>query len=134
MIQDTDDIEELAGDDLQEEGRELFEHYRIVADKGQNLLRVDKFLVTQLPNISRNRIQQAADAQCILVNGRAVKSNYRVKPGDVVSVVMDRPRYENEIIPENIPLDIVYEDEPLLVVNKPRLRCVRPSHGARTPH
>lgn len=132
MIQDTDDLDELAGDDLQEEGRELYEHYRIVADKGQNLLRVDKFLVTQLPNISRNRIQQAAEAQCILVNGRAVKSNYRVKPGDIVSLVMDRPRYENEIIPENIPLDIVYEDDTLLVVNKPAGLVVHPGHGNYT--
>lgn len=86
---DLDDNEidnDLAG--MPDDGRELFEHYRIVADKGQELLRVDKFLVAHLPNVSRNRIQQAAEASCILVNGKAVKSNYRVKPGDCVSVVI----------------------------------------------
>ncbi len=108
---------------------ELFEHFRFVADKGQQLLRVDKFLVSRLEKSSRNRIQQAAEAGCILVNGKAVKSNYRVKPLDVVSVVMDRPRYEFEIIPEDIPLDIVYEDEALLVVNKPAGLVVHPGHG-----
>lgn len=97
------------------DGRELFEHFRFEADKGQQLLRVDKFLVQRLEKSSRNRIQQAADAGCIIVNGRPVKSNYRVKPLDVVSVVMDRPRYELDIVAENIPLDIVYEDDTVLV-------------------
>ncbi|MCM1450047.1 MAG: RluA family pseudouridine synthase [Clostridiales bacterium] len=128
-----DDIEadELAGEDLNalDDGRELYEHYRIVADKGQELLRVDKFLVAHLPNVSRNRIQQAAEAGCILANGRQVKSNYRVKPADVISVVMDRPRYENEVVAEDIPLDIVYEDDTLLVVNKPAGLVVHPGHG-----
>ena len=78
---------------------------------------------------SRNRIQQAADAGCILVNGSPVKSSYKVKPADVISIVMDRPRYENEIIAEDIPLDIVYEDEDLLVVNKPAGLVVHPGHG-----
>lgn len=115
-----------------EDGQELWEHYRIVADKGQSLLRVDKFLVARIENASRNRIQMAAEADCILVNGRAVKSNYRVKPMDVVTIVMDRPRYENEILPENIPLDIVYEDSELLVVNKPAGLVVHPGHGNYT--
>ena len=97
--------------------------------KGQTLLRVDKFLVARIVNASRNRIQQAADAGCIIVNGRAVKSNYRVKPFDVVSVVMDRPRYENEIVAEDIPLDIAYEDDTVLVVNKPAGLVVHPGHG-----
>lgn len=110
----------------------LYEHFRFVADKGQQLLRVDKFLVSRLEKSSRNRIQQAADAGCILVNGKAVKSNYRVKPLDVVQVVMDRPRYELEIIPEDIPLDIVYEDDDLLVVNKPAGLVVHPGHGNYT--
>ncbi len=109
--------------------REMFEHFRFVADKGQTLLRVDKFLVDHMQKASRNRIQQAAEAGCILVNGKAVKSNYRVKPFDVVSIVMDRPRYEFEIIAENIPLDIVYEDDYLLVVNKPPGLVVHPGHG-----
>ena len=113
-----------------EEGeRELYEHFRFVADKGQSLLRVDKFLVARLENASRNRIQQAAEAGCILVNGKAVKSNYRVKPLDTVSVVMDRPRYEFEIIPQDIPLDVVYEDDTVLVVNKPAGLVVHPGHG-----
>lgn len=119
------DDEELLVDDT----RELYEHFRFVADKGQALLRVDKFLTERLQNSSRNRVQQAADAGCILVNGRPVKSNYRVKPLDVVTVVMDRPRYENEVLPEPIPLDIVYEDDTVLVVNKPAGLVVHPGHG-----
>lgn len=119
------DDEELLVDDA----RELYEHFRFVADKGQALLRVDKFLTERLQNSSRNRVQQAADAGCILVNGRPVKSNYRVKPLDVVTVVMDRPRYENEVLPEPIPLDIVYEDDTVLVVNKPAGLVVHPGHG-----
>ena len=89
------------------DGNELYEHFRFVADKGQELLRVDKFLVARLQKSSRNRVQQAAEAGCILVNGKPVKSNYRVKPLDVVQVVMDRPRYEFEIVAQDIPLDIV---------------------------
>ena len=119
MEQDIDDI--LEADAIPTDGgdgQELWEHYRFVAEKGQNLLRVDKFLVSHIDNTSRNRIQQAAEANCILANGKAVKSNYRVKPGDIISLVMDRPRYELDIIPEDIPLDIVYEDDQLLVVNK----------------
>lgn len=119
------DDEELLVDDA----RELYEHFRFVADKGQALLRVDKFLTERLQNSSRNRVQQAADAGCILVNGRPVKSNYRVKPLDVVTVVMARPRYENEVLPEPIPLDIVYEDDTVLVVNKPAGLVVHPGHG-----
>lgn len=121
---DFDDAADSADD-----GSQLYEHFRFVADKGQALLRVDKFLVSRLEKSSRNRVQQAAEAGCILVNGKAVKSNYRVKPLDVVSVVMDRPRYELEIIPEDIPLEIVYEDEHLLVVNKPAGLVVHPGHG-----
>ncbi len=133
MIEDDDSIiEDELVDGESESGSELselYEHFRFVADKGQQLLRVDKFLVARLEKSSRNRVQQAADAGCILVNGKSVKSNYRVKPLDVVSVVMDRPRYENEIIPEDIPLDIVYEDADLLVVNKPPGLVVHPGHG-----
>ncbi|NLJ00811.1 MAG: RluA family pseudouridine synthase [Bacteroidales bacterium] len=109
-----------------------FEHYRFVADKGQGLLRVDKFLAARIEGISRNRIQQAADANCILVNDNPVKSNYKVKPLDVISIVMDRPRRELEIIPQNIPLDIIHEDNSLLVVNKPPGMVVHPGHGNYT--
>ena len=126
-ILDNDD--EIADSITSDTGQELWEHYRFVAEKGQTLLRVDKFLVAHIDNTSRNRIQQAADAGCIIVNGKPVKSNYRVKPFDVVSLVMDRPRYELEIIPEDIPLDIVYEDDQLLVVNKPAGLVVHPGHG-----
>jgi 23S rRNA pseudouridine1911/1915/1917 synthase len=111
------------------DGRELYEHFRFVADKGQKLLRVDKFLVERMEKTSRNRVQQAADAGCIIVNGKAVKSSYKVKPDDVVSIVMDRPRYDFEIIAQDIPLDIVYEDKSLLVVNKPAGLVVHPGHG-----
>lgn len=127
-IFDADD-EEIRLVDSEVDGTEMYEHFRFVADKGQTLLRVDKFLVARMEKSSRNRIQQAAEAGCILVNGKAVKSNYRVKPLDVVSIVMDRPRYELEIIAEDIPLEIVYEDEHLLVVNKPAGLVVHPGHG-----
>lgn len=126
---DWEDIDYLS-DEIEDE--EKFEHYRFVADKGQGLLRVDKFLSARIEGTSRNRIQQAADAECILVNGAPVKSNYKVKPMDVVSLVMDRPRRELEILPENIPLDIVYEDDSLLVVNKPAGMVVHPGHGNYT--
>lgn len=112
-----------------DDGRELYEHFRFVADKGQQLLRVDKFLVARMEKTSRNRIQQASDAGCIIVNGKPVKSSYKVKPDDVVSIVMDRPRYEFEIIAEDIPLNIVYEDDDVLVVNKPAGMVVHPGHG-----
>ncbi len=113
-------------------GNPLYEHFRFEADRGQELLRVDKFLVLRMPNSSRNRIQQAAEAGCIIINGKPVKSNYRVKPMDVVQIVMDRPRYDNEIIAEDIPLDIVYEDDTLLVVNKAAGMVVHPGHGNYT--
>lgn len=126
IIEPLDITDDLSPGDNEQE---LYEHFRFVADKGQALLRVDKFLVMRLEKSSRNRVQQAADAGCILVNGKAVKSNYRVKPLDVVSVVMDRLRYEFEIIAEDIPLDIVYEDRDVLVVNKPAGLVVHPGHG-----
>lgn len=110
-------------------GEALFEHFRFVADRGQGPLRVDKFLVDRIVGTSRNRIQQAADGGFILVNGKPEKSNYKVRPGDVVQVMMDRPRHTTEIVPEDIPLDIVYEDDDLLVVNKPAGMVVHPGHG-----
>lgn len=116
-------------DSLQEE---KFEHYRFVADKGQGTMRIDKFLSDRIEGISRNRIQQAADADCIRVNNAPVKSSYKVKPMDVISIVMDRPRRELEILPEEIPLDIVYEDDDLMVVNKPPDMVVHPGHGNYT--
>ena len=97
---------------------ELYEHHRIVADKGQSLLRIDKFLMSRIENASRNKIQQAAKAGNILVNNVAVKSNYRIKPQDVISVVMTHPPRETVVLPENIPLNILFEDDHLIVINK----------------
>lgn len=116
----------------EEEGGGLYEHFRVVADKGQQLLRVDKFLLEHLSDTSRNRIQQAARAGFVHINGRPQKKGYRVKPGDVVTLLLDRPRYETTIEPEDIPLDIVYEDEQLLVVNKPAGLVVHPGVGNYT--
>ena len=134
-----DDIDELLGseenglyadaDASLDEEASLYEHFRIVVDKGQELLRIDKFLFDHLPHASRNRIQKAAEAGFIHVNGRAVKSNYRVKPCDIITMMMDRPRYENDITPEDIPLDIVYEDDDLMVINKPAGMVVHPGCG-----
>ena len=108
---------------------ELYEHFRVVVDKGQSQVRVDKYLFERLVNSSRNRIQKAADAGLIMANGTPVKSSYKVKPCDVLTVMMDRPRYDNDIIPEDIPLDIVYEDNDLIVVNKPAGLVVHPGCG-----
>ena len=106
-----DDIESV------ESSPALYEHFRVVVDKGQEMMRVDKYLFDRLTNASRNRIQKAADAGFVMANGKAVKSSYKVKPLDVITVMMDRPRYDNEVIPEDIPLDVVYEDRYLMVVN-----------------
>lgn len=117
--QDTNEIEE----------EELFEHYNIVADKGQAVVRIDKFLSDRLPNSSRNKIQQAAISGNVLVNGEVVKSNYKVKPMDEVSIVLPYPPRETELLPENIPLNIVYEDDALLVINKQAELVVHPGYG-----
>jgi 23S rRNA pseudouridine1911/1915/1917 synthase len=111
---------------------EFFEHFRYVADKGQNLLRVDKFLATRIEHSSRNRIQQAAEAGYVWANGAPVRSNYKVKPLDVITVVMDRPRRGVEILPEDIPIDIVYEDDDIIVINKAAGMVVHPGHGNYT--
>ncbi|MDO9339816.1 MAG: RluA family pseudouridine synthase [Bacteroidales bacterium] len=109
--------------------QELFEHHRFKADPGQSLLRIDKFLSDRLENISRTRIQNAANAGNILVNNNPVKPNYKVKPGDIVQVVLPTPPREIELIPENIPLNIVYEDDDVLVVNKEPGMVVHPAYG-----
>ena len=112
-----------------ESGTELYEHFRVVVDKGQTPVRIDKYLFERIVNASRNRIQTAADAGFVMANGKPVKSSYKVKPLDVLTVMMDRPRYDNDIIPEYIPLDIVYEDEDLMVINKPAGLVVHPGCG-----
>ncbi|MDH6355770.1 23S rRNA pseudouridine1911/1915/1917 synthase [Dysgonomonas sp. PH5-45] len=132
LNEDIDDIINEGDDFTGSEQEEMYEHFRFVADKGQGLLRIDKFLTDRIIGISRNRIQQAADAGCVLVNDKPVKSNYRVKPLDVVSIVMDRPKRELEIIPEDLPLDVVYEDQDLMVINKQPGMVVHPGHGNYT--
>lgn len=111
---------------------DLYEHFRFEAGKGQAPLRVDKFLMNLVENATRNKIQKAADNGNIFVNDVPVKSNHKVKANDVVRVLMEQPPFENIIIPENIPLDIVYEDDDLLVVNKPAGLVVHPGHGNYT--
>lgn len=128
MIEDTDYTEEFEEIDDNEDGA-LFEHYNLVVDPGQTLLRIDKFLSDRLKNTTRSRLQAAADGGNILVNKQPVKSSYKVKPGDEISIVMDYPRRELKIIPENISLNIVYEDDHLLVINKPPGLVVHPGHG-----
>jgi 23S rRNA pseudouridine1911/1915/1917 synthase len=115
-------------DELDDENG-MFEHYRLTVDPGQKPLRIDKFLVNRIDTASRSRIQSAAEAGSILVNNVSVKANYKVKPGDEISIVMDYPRRELKIIPEDIPLNIVYEDDDLLVINKPAGLVVHPGHG-----
>lgn len=124
-----EDIEGQEDDFLAEESQKLYEHHRFKVDKGQSLLRIDKYLVNIMPSISRNRIQDAADAGNILVNEKSVKSNYKVKPNDVISIVLDYPPSEYVIIPQNIPINIVYEDNDIIVVNKQPGLVVHPGFG-----
>ncbi len=124
-----DDEEELF-QSVEKEGEDrLYEHFRVVVDAGQKLLRIDKYLADRMTNTTRSRIQQAAEAGFIFVNDVAVKSNYRVKPLDLITLQLRSPKRELEIIQEDIPLVIVYEDEDLLVVNKPAGMVVHPGHG-----
>jgi len=121
----------MTGEELVEQ-QELFEHFRFKADPGQSMLRIDKFLFDRLENVSRTRIQNAANAGNILVNNNPVKPNYRVKPNDVVQVVLPNPPREIELIPQNIPINIVYEDEDVIVVNKEPGMVVHPAYGNYT--
>ncbi len=118
--------------DVLEESQDLYEHFRFVVDKGQGLLRIDKFLMQRVENASRNKIQQAAHAGNILVNNLPVKPNYRVKPADVISIVLSHPPREIEIIAEDIPLEILYEDEDLIIINKKAGMVVHPAYGNYT--
>lgn len=111
---------------------ELFEHYKFISPKGQSIVRVDKFLLQLIENTTRNKIQQAADRGNVFANGVPVKSNYKVKPFDEIKVMLAHPPFENRIDPENIPLDIVYEDDDLLLINKPVGLVVHPGHGNYT--
>ena len=118
--------------DFQEPEEELFEHYRFDVPKGQALLRIDKYLMLMLPNATRNKIQNAASNGDIYVNDVPVKSNYKVKPLDVIRILLAHPPFENRVDPEDIPLDIVYEDDALLLINKPPNFVVHPGHGNYT--
>ncbi|HEX2919745.1 MAG TPA: RluA family pseudouridine synthase [Bacteroidales bacterium] len=121
----------MAEDEIAEQ-QEMFEHYRFTADPGQSLLRIDKFIADRIENTSRTKIQNAANAGCILVNNNPVKPNYKIKPGDLVQIVLPSPPREIELIPENIPINIVYEDDDLVVVNKQPGMVVHPGYGNYT--
>lgn len=121
-IQDSDELEDDG------EGQ-LYEHFRIAVDKGQVPVRIDKFMFERLVHSSRNRIQKAAEAGFVHVNDRSVKSNYKIRPGDVITLMLDRPHYDTTIDAEDIPLDIIYEDDALMVVNKPAGLVVHPGCG-----
>ena len=124
MIEDINEVEEFETDDQQ-----LYEHWKIEVDPGQTQVRIDKFLSEKNPYQSRNRIQQAAEAGFIRVNGTPVKSNYKVRPNDVITLVLDRPKHDTSIVAEDIPLDIAYEDDDVIVVNKKAGMVVHPGAG-----
>ncbi|TLX75329.1 RluA family pseudouridine synthase [Labilibacter sediminis] len=127
MNEEINKKEELEG--IEEEQNEMFEHHRFVTDAGQKQIRIDKYLVNRLENSSRSKIQEAAAAGNILVNDVPVKPNYKIKPNETITIVMEYPRREIEIIPQDIPLDIHYEDDYLLVINKKPGMVVHPGHG-----
>ena len=125
----TEDLEDF----LQEEDdNKLYEHFSITVDKGQSLLRIDKFLMVRIENATRNKIQQAADNGNILVNNESVKSNYKVKPGDFIQIMLETPPRENEVIAEDIPIKIIYEDDQVVVIDKEPGMVVHPGHGNYT--
>lgn len=115
--------------DSENDDIELYEHYRFVADAGQVAVRIDKWMAEKMPHSSRNRIQTAADAGFIHANGKPVKSNYKVRPGDVITLMLDRPHHDTSIVAEDIPLNIVYEDRELMVINKEAGMVVHPGCG-----
>tara|TARA_R100000935_G_scaffold14034_1_gene28240 strand:+ start:7442 stop:8491 length:1050 start_codon:yes stop_codon:yes gene_type:complete len=123
MMAETNQNDDETGND------DLYEHFRFVADKGQSPLRVDKYLMNKVENATRNKIQKAAKDGNIYVNDAIVKQNYKVKAGDVVTVLFEHPPYEQLLTPEDIPIQIVYEDDDLLVVNKEAGMVVHPGHG-----
>ena len=111
------------------EQQDLFEHYKFEVDPGQSPLRIDKFLSTRIENISRTRVQNAANAGNIIVNGSPVKPNYKVKPRDLIQILLPTPPREIQLLPEEIPLNIVFEDDDVIVVNKPAGMVVHPAYG-----
>ena len=125
----SEELDEILENDAVEEGSELFEHVRIAVDGGQEMERIDIYLTNHIRNVSRNRVQNAAKAGNILVNDKPVKQNYKVKPNDVISIVFAYPPRDTDITPEPIPLDIVYEDNDVIVINKQAGLVVHPGHG-----
>ncbi|MCU0445724.1 MAG: RluA family pseudouridine synthase [Microscillaceae bacterium] len=121
--------EHLSEDEDDDEDGGLFEHYRFTVDKGQTLLRIDKYLLLKLANTSRNRVQNAIEAGFVKVNEQIIKANYKVKPLDTIVIALPQPPRDTEVIPENIPLNIVYEDADLLIVNKPAGMVVHPAYN-----
>lgn len=118
--------------DKENDQQELYEHYRFTVDAGQKPLRIDKYLINRLENTSRTRIQNAAVAGNIMVDGHPVKPNYKVKPGETITIVLPHPPRVIEIIPQDIPLDVLYEDKDLMVINKPAGMVVHPGYGNYT--
>ncbi len=123
------EMEDLPENLYEEENDDLFEHYRIIVDPGQKPLRIDKFLSDRLANASRNKIQSAIAEGFVQVNGQEIKSNYRVRPNDLITVLLPEPPRDTEVIPENISLEIVYEDPSLMIVNKPPGMVVHPAYN-----
>ena len=120
---------ELHDSQPQEQEEELFEHYRYVVDAGQSMLRIDKYLSARIENVSRTRVQTAAQAGNILVNENPVKPNYRVKPLDVIQILLPNPPREIELIPQDLPINVVYEDDDVIVVDKQAGMVVHPAYG-----
>lgn len=126
MLEDAESI------NSNEEEKELYEHHNIKIEKGQVMMRIDKYLMIRIQNATRTKLQQACDAETILVNGKPVKSSYKIKPFDEISILMANPPREIEIVPENIPIDVVYEDDYVCVVNKKPGMVVHPAYGHYT--
>ncbi|PNP94130.1 RNA pseudouridine synthase [Hoylesella timonensis] len=125
MLEETNNISLIEDEDDQQ----LYEHFRVVVDKNQEPLRIDKYMFERLKHSSRNRIQKAADAGFVHVNDQPVKSNYKVRPLDVITLMLDAPQHDSTIEAEEIPLNIVYEDTEVMVVNKPAGMVVHPGAG-----
>src|SRR5690554_3272217 len=122
-------IEDNEGEFFEEDEIARFEHYKLSVDQGQAPVRIDRFLTDKLANATRNRIQKAIDEGQVMINGQATKANYKIKPGDLITVMMEEPKRDFEVLPEDISLDIKYEDDSLLIVNKPAGMVVHPAHG-----
>ena len=135
IVEDDSELLDNHNEVPEEDGEGMFEHMRITVDGGQDTVRIDTFLTSRISSISRNRIQNAAKAGNILVNGEVVKQNYKVKPNDVISIVFSYPPREADIKPQEIPLNIVYEDNDVIIINKQAGLVVHPAHWiSRSPY